>query len=348
MFRSRILTPLLLLLLQALMPPALAAGSPVGSGPIEDFSDAPVAREIIHPDWFRDDSFLNLSEDLQQALQGGKQGLVLYFGQANCAYCKQLMEVNFRDPEIVAYFRSHWDIIPLGIWGSRTVTLLDGEQLSENALAIFEETQFTPSLIFYDAQGRQIYRMRGYYPPYRFMALLRYLGEGFYRKERFSEYLQRADPPPRFEDDDLNEFDLALPAPHILDRRVAAGQKPLLVLFEEPRCQACDQLHTRPLQDPGNRRLLQHFEIHQLDGRSDTPVITPEGRRLTAREWARQLGIHYYPTLVFFDERGREVFRIDSVAKLYRVRGVLAYVLDRGYEKYPTYQRWRRYAGFAR
>ena len=344
MFQSlyRFLLPLICLL--SFQTPAIGSGHDEEGG----FSDAPVLRDIVHPDWFKEDSFLNLSEDLQEALQGGKKGLVLYFGQANCAYCKQLMETDFKDPEIVRYFRSNWDIIPLDIWGSRTLTMFDGEQLTENELSTFEETQFTPSLIFYDAEGRKIFRMRGYYPPYRFMAMLRYLGEGFYRKERFSDYLERANPPPKFDEDDLNDFELALPPPHILDRRAAPGQKPLLVLFEEPRCHACDQLHSEPLLEPVNRQLLEHFEIHQLNGRSDTPVITPEGRRTTARKWAKQLGIHYFPTLLFFDERGREVFRIDSVVKLYRLRGVLAYVLDRGYDKYPTYQRWRRYAGFTR
>ncbi len=338
--------PLLLLLPLML----LATGSVRAAGQERDdgFSDAPVQREIVHPDWFKEDSFLNLSEDLQEALQGGKQGLVLYFGQANCAYCKQLMDINFGNPEIARYFRARWDIIPLDIWGSRTVTQFDGEPLSENELATFEETQFTPSLIFYDAEGNKIYRMRGYYPPYRFMALLRYLGEGFYRKERFSDYLDRANPPPKFDEADLNEYPLALPEPQILDRRAAPGQKPLLVLFEEPRCHACDQLHSEPLDDPDNRRLLEHFEIRQLDARSDTPLITPQGKKTTARDWARELGVHFFPTLLFFDEQGREVFRIDSVVRLYRLRGVLAYVLDRGYDKYPTYQRWRRYAGFTR
>jgi thioredoxin-related protein len=324
-----------LFLLLLLLPLPAAAGGDFTEP--DGFSDAPVLREIVHPEWFKEDSFLNLSEDLQEALQGGKRGLVLYFGQANCAYCKQLMEVNFRNPEIVRYFRARWDIIPLDIWGSRSITLFDGEQLSENELATFEETKFTPSLIFYDAEGRKIYRMRGYYPPYRFMALLRYLGEGFYRKERFSEYLDRANPPPKFDEADLNELVLALSAPHILDRRGAPAQKPLLVLFEESRCHACDQLHSAPLEDPVNRRLLEHFEIHQLDGRSDTPLVTPEGERTTAGAWARQLGVNYFPTLLFFDERGRELFRIDSVVRLYRLRGVLAYMLDRGYDKYPTY-----------
>jgi len=70
-------------------------------------------------------------------------------------------------------------------------------------------------------------------------------------------------------------------------------------------------------------------------------VLTPDGKRLTAREWARRLGLFYAPTVVFFDERGKEVFRIDSVVRLYRLRGVLQYVLAKGYLEAPTFQRWR-------
>ncbi len=74
---------------------------------------------------------------------------------------------------------------------------------------------------------------------------------------------------------------------------------------------------------------------------SDQVVLTPSGERKTAREWAKDLDIFYSPTIVFFDEQGKEVFRIDSVVRLYRLQGSLEYVLAKGYETAPTYQRWR-------
>ena len=35
-------------------------------------------------------------------------------------------------------------------------------------------TNFTPSLVFYDADGNIALRLRGYYPPYQFRAALEY------------------------------------------------------------------------------------------------------------------------------------------------------------------------------
>ena len=51
------------------------------------FDDKPQLREIIHPEWFKT-SFLDLGDDLEQALQSGKNGIMVYFGQENCAYCE--------------------------------------------------------------------------------------------------------------------------------------------------------------------------------------------------------------------------------------------------------------------
>jgi thioredoxin-related protein len=306
------------------------------------FDDTPLEREIEHPDWFKE-SFLDLRDDLAEAIAAGKQGIALYFGQANCAYCKALMEINLAKPDIVNYVRQNYDIIPLDIWGSRQVTLFDGEVISERNLAIRENTNFTPSLIFFDERGELAFRMRGYYKPYRFQAAMHYIVEDFYKKESFRDYMERADPPPRFAVDDLNEHEQALKGPVILDRRVAPGRKPLAVIFEQRQCHACDQLHSEPLNNEQTKKWLDGFELRQLDAWSDTPVITPRGEAMTAQEWARRLGIHYMPTTVFFDPRGNEILRIDSVVKLYRMRSMLSFILTNGYLEYPTFQHWRRY-----
>ncbi|MDH3380588.1 MAG: hypothetical protein OEQ39_27045 [Gammaproteobacteria bacterium] len=87
--------------------------------------------------------------------------------------------------------------------------------------------------------------------------------------------------------------------------------------------------------------LLRSVEAVQLDMWADTPVITPRGEKTTAREWAKSLGIFYAPTLIFFDERGKEVIRIDSVVRLYRLSRVLEYVIARGYATGLNYQEWR-------
>ncbi|MGB1110239.1 MAG: thioredoxin family protein [Gammaproteobacteria bacterium] len=304
-----------------------------------EFDDRPV-EAISHPDWFKV-SFLDLPEDLAEAQENGGKSLVVYFGQKHCAYCKALMEVNFGLPDIVEYTRKHFDIVPVDIWGTRDLTDLEGYTLTEREFAVREGTNFTPSLIFYGPDGTQALRLRGYYPPYKFRAALEYVADGHYRNERFRDYLARAQPGDVFEEGGLNHNPAFMPGPMVLDRSKMAGERPLLVVFEQSDCHACDLMHTTLLSRPDLADRLKEFEVVQLGLWADTPVLTPGGERLTAREWAEHLGLFYAPTLMFFDEWGREIIRVDSVVKLYRLNGVFDYVLDEGYLHEPNYLRWR-------
>ncbi len=88
--------------------------------------DQPRQRHIDLPEWFKA-SFLDLREDLFEALQSDKRALVVYFGQENCAYCEALLETNFGDPEIARYTQAHFDVVPIDIWGDLPVTDIQGE-----------------------------------------------------------------------------------------------------------------------------------------------------------------------------------------------------------------------------
>lgn len=313
----------------------------------DSFDDEAHARDIIYPDWFKD-SFLNLQEDHKTALESGKKGIAIYFGQKHCAYCEALMKNVLGTPDINNYFKQNFDVIPLDIWGNREVTLVDGDVLDEREFAVLEDTNFTPSFLFYDEDGELIFRMRGYYKPYRFRAMLKYLAEGFYKKETFRAYMERAQPAPKFDDIPLNPHPLFSRFLPIFDRRTNLAQKPLAIIFEQPNCHACDQLHSMPLHDKINLKLLKDFEIHQLDSSSEAPLITPQGEHKTALIWAKELNINYFPSILFFDQNGSEIMRIESLVKLYRLRGVLQYLASEGYKKYSTFQRWRRYTNITR
>jgi thioredoxin-related protein len=304
------------------------------------FDDFPLQELLQYPDWFKK-SFLDLPDDLNEAVARSKRGLIVYFGQKRCAYCKMLLEVNFGLNDIIAYTRQHFDVVPIDIWSTEEVTTLDGVVMTQREFSLQEQTNFTPSLIFYDSKGEEALRLRGYYPPYPFRAALEYVADGHYRRESFPDYLARGEDTTRFEPGDLNEEDFFIPPPHNLDRSRLPGQRPLVVFFEQGRCHACDVLHGQPLRDPAINKLMRGFDNVQLEIHSDTPVITPGGKRTTAKSWARELGIFYTPSLLFFDEQGEEIIRVDSVVRFYRLRKVINYITSRGYLSEPNYQRWR-------
>lgn len=309
------------------------------SGEQFSFNDFPRDELLDYPHWFKE-PFLNLPEDHAAAIAEGKD-LVVYFGQKRCAYCHKLMDDNFGLADIVEYTRRHFDIVPIDIWGVDEVVDLNGETLTERDYALREDTNFTPSLIFYDAGGAEVLRLRGYYPPYQFRAALEFVADQHYKRETFRDYLARGENRMVFDIGDLNEQDFFAPPPYDLSRTPIPSERPLAVFFEQGDCHACDVLHGEALRQPAIVRQFAEFDSVQLDMWSDTPVITPSGERTTAREWAAELGLFYAPSLLFFDEQGKELLRVDSVVGFYRLRNVLNYIASKAYLDEPNYQRWR-------
>jgi thioredoxin-related protein len=307
-----------------------------------DFDDSPLEEELILPDWFKL-SFLDLSNDITDAKDAGKKGVIVYFGQKNCSYCKAHLENNWQDMYIVAYTRKHFDVVAIDVRGDRPVADVNGKVYrTEKAFAKSIKAQFTPTLIFYDNDGKEILRLSGYHPPYEFVAALEYIADDYYKKESLRTYLYRAASYTEYGNDTLNRNDIFSSPPYALDRSRYPSQTPLAVFFEKTRCHACDVLHSGPMKNKSIISTLNQLEAVQLDFRLNTPVITPDGKKTTAKKWAEKLNIYYTPTIIFFDEHGKEIIRINSVVGFYRLNNVLHYILSKGYLQEPNFQLWRQ------
>ena len=116
--------------------------------------------------------------------------------------------------------------------------------------------------------------------------------------------------------------------------------KPLAVFFEAANCDECRVLHERVLTDAPTRKLLTRLNNVQLDVMSERELVTPQGRSMSHKDYARQLDIGYTPSVVFFDEQGEEVFRIDGFLKTFHFQSSVDYVLEKGYIEQPSFQRY--------
>ena len=303
------------------------------------FDDTQLEEELVYPDWFKQ-SLGDLRDDLKEARDAGKISIVTYFGQKRCAYCEQFFKTSLADVEIQNYLRDHYDIIAFDIWGIDDIIDTDGTSYTERELSINYKTNFTPSLVFYDAEGTPVFRLRGFYPPYKFRAALQYVTEEFYKKEKFSDYFERANPGEYFLLGGLTERDFFLPQPYDL-REFKDQDKAIAVFFEQGNCHACDLLHSAPLAQEESVEEISKMNVIQLNMWADTPVTTPEGKVTTAKQWAKSLDIFYAPSIVFFKPDGKEIIRVDSVTNFYRLLGVLDYVNRKGYNQAEDYQIWR-------
>lgn len=305
------------------------------------FSDRPLEDALSLPDWFKL-SFLELQDDINEAKEQNKKGLIIYFGQKFCPYCKAHLEKNWGQEDIVQYTQKNFDVVAINVKGQRPVLNLDGKTYSEKSFSALKKTNFTPSTLFYNIKGQEILRLRGYRPPYQFRAALEYVADEHYTKEPFRKYMARAEAALSYGKPELNHNDNFNRPPHLLDRSRLKAEHPLMVIFEQKRCHACDVLHGGPLTRSEIETQLLKLESVQLDINSDQPIVTPSGKKTSAKKWAEQLNINYSPTILFFDEHGKEIIRVESVVWFYRLRNILKYVLSGGYKKYPTFQLWRQ------
>ncbi|MCK4674947.1 MAG: thioredoxin fold domain-containing protein [Gammaproteobacteria bacterium] len=315
----------------------VTAYSTTDSTPV--FDDLQLEEELVYPDWFKL-SLGDLGDDLSESRQAGKQGIITYFGQKRCAYCEQFFKTSLSDIDIKNYLQKHYDLIAFDIWGIDDVIDTDGKQYTERGLSIHYKANFTPSLVFYNIDGTPVFRLRGFYSPYKFRAALQYVAEEFYKKETFSTYLERANPGEYFLLAGLTERDFFLTEPYDLVT-LSKNNKPTAVFFEQGNCHACDLLHSGPLSKDLSIQEINKMNVIQLNMWADTPVITPQGKKTTAKEWAKSLDLFYTPSIIFFDTDGNEIIRVDSVTHFYRLWGVLDYVNKQGYKHSTDYQQWR-------
>ncbi len=295
----------------------------------------PSPHAIDIPRWFSN-SLLDFKDEIPEAAREGKRVMV-YFGQDGCPYCKALMKASFGPGPIADKTRQHFVAIAINLWGDAPVTWIDGTQTTEKALARQLAVQFTPTLLFFDTDGHLVLRLNGYLPPERLTHVLDYVIERRDAEQSLAEYL----------DAQLREPPLPAPGtarPYLLrdpSQLARAGRgRPLAVLFESPSCRACAQLHDEAFTRAAVRTQLQRFDVARLLPGAPAMLTTPDGRRTDSRAWARELKLQLYPTAVFFDAQGREVFRFEGDLGPFHVESAFDYVASGAYVQEPQFQRF--------
>lgn len=292
--------------------------------------------ETEYPAWFKD-GFLEFNQDVKDAAKAGKR-LMIVFTQPGCPYCNALVERNLAQKDIEQKVRKNFDSIALNMWGDREVTFTDGTVYTEKSISEKLKVQFTPTVLFFNEQGKIILRLNGYIPPRRFSVALDYVIKHQERKMSYRSYVKANLPPGK--SGGLNKEDFFKKGSIDLSLKSGARDKPFAVFFEQKHCPSCDVLHSKILTDKYTRNVLKKFDSVQLDMWSSTSLITPDGTRTTAKLWAKSLDIKYAPTLIIFNKQGKEIIRSEAFFKVFHTQGMLTYVLDEDYKKQPSFQRY--------
>jgi thioredoxin-related protein len=256
----------------------------------------------------------------------------LYIYQDGCPYCAKLLRDNFGQQQITLKTQQHFDVIALNLWGDREIIDQHGKTVLEKQFAKNLKVQYTPTLLFLDEVGEVVIRINGYFFPHKFETVLDFVAGKLEKTMKFRAYYASHNTPPSSGKLHPNAlFQKTIPQ---------NSQKPLLVLFEQKQCRLCDELHRDIFQRPDTQKYLQQFDIVQFDMWSNEKIKTPSGQKTTIQKWANQLQINHAPTLILFDEKGKQVVRSGAFLKSFHIQSILQYVLTKSYVTQPEFQRY--------
>ncbi len=294
------------------------------------------AIETVYPDWFKV-SFMELEEDVAEAAAEGKR-LMLIFHQNGCPYCNALVERNLAQADITQTLKSKFDVIEINMWGDREVVSVGGDVYTEKEFAEALQVQFTPTVLFLTEEGKLALRINGYYDPDKFRHVLTYVSEKLESELPFSEFLAKQTESTSSKS--LIDRDYYAGSTSDFSRSLGKGGKPQILLFEQGSCKNCESLHDSILSKPESQEWLSKFDVYRVDMWGRDPIEAEAGKEITGREWSRELGINYAPTMILYSADGTEVIRSESFLKTFHTQSIMAYVASDAWKEEPNFQRY--------
>jgi len=109
-------------------------------------------------------------------------------------------------------------------------------------------------------------------------------------------------------------------------RDAARERKSLMLYFGQDGCPYCRELlQTNFTQRPIVEKTRRHFVAIALNVWGDREVTWADGRKMSEKELARSLRVQFTPTLIFLDEKGAVVARLNGYYPPHRFSAALDY-----------------------
>lgn len=106
-----------------------------------------------------------------------------------CGWCKRLDADVYSNPEIVSYMQNHFVSVKLNAESSTQISYKD---------TAYSQTQFSqalgvsgyPTIAFFDSKGEFITKLGGYVAADRFLPIVKFIGEDYYKKMSWEDYMK--------------------------------------------------------------------------------------------------------------------------------------------------------------
>jgi len=138
---------------------------------------------------FFNETFGDFSEELANAKEQGKQGVMLFFEMDECPFCHWMKKNVLNQPEVQQYYRKHFLMFPVDIEGDVQITDFTGKVTTQKDFAKKNRVRATPVIAFFDLNGKLVHRHTGRTADVKeFMLMGQYVAEGKYKQMPFTKF----------------------------------------------------------------------------------------------------------------------------------------------------------------
>ena len=130
---------------------------------------------------------------------------------------------------------------------------------------------------------------------------------------------------------------------HFPEEIAAAAEegKQLVIMFQQTGCPYCAKMRVRVFPDPKvDEFYSKHFVMIQTNIRGDLPVVSPEGKDLTEKKFAKSLRVRATPVFIFYDKTGGQALKVTGFLDAERFNKAGRYVVDGVYKTKTSLYRY--------
>lgn len=136
-------------------------------------------------------TFGDLKAELAVAKAQGKKGIFLFFEMDDCPFCARMKSTILNQSDVQDAYRAQFLVYSIDVNGDTPLTDFQGKETTEKAFSLVNRVRATPTLLFFDLNGKLAARFTG---PTKnkaeFLLLGRYVAEGEYATQPFTQYKQ--------------------------------------------------------------------------------------------------------------------------------------------------------------
>lgn len=151
---------------------------------------AAVHAAKLSADDFFNETLGDFQEELEEARDQNKKGILFFFEMDECPFCHRMKEMVLNQSEVQQYFHEHFLVFAVDIEGDVEITDFSGRTMSSREFAEkYNRVRATPVFAFFDLEGKRIARYTGATSTVReFLLLGEFVVDGHYKTSNFSRF----------------------------------------------------------------------------------------------------------------------------------------------------------------